>query len=174
MPERATDEDAELLAELGADTAPAETGGRSAREQRILAGFEDIERFVAEHGRVPEHGESRDIFERLYAVRLDRMRELAECREVLKGADSRGLLTAHQQSTSKPVGDEPSDEELLATLGAQPAPRTTSPNWSMSVRATKSRPRRKSLSEARARTFQSSARCSRKFSTICKRGNVGR
>src|SRR5262245_60702404 len=90
MPERVTDEDLELLAELGVDTAPAETGGRSPREQRIIAGFEEIERFVQEHGRAPQHGESRDIFERLYAVRLDRMRESAECLELLKGLDSRG------------------------------------------------------------------------------------
>ena len=53
MPERATDEDLELLGELGVDTAPAASGGRSAREQRIIAGFEEIERFVEEHGGRP-------------------------------------------------------------------------------------------------------------------------
>jgi hypothetical protein len=31
-------------------------------------GFEDIARFYEEHGRLPQHGEERDIFERLYAV----------------------------------------------------------------------------------------------------------
>ena len=91
MAEHVTDEDLELLDELGVDTAPTASGGRTAREQRIIAGFEEIERFVEEHGRTPEHGESRDIFERLYAVRLDRMRESAECREVLKGLDRAGF-----------------------------------------------------------------------------------
>jgi hypothetical protein len=119
MPERVTDEDLELLDELGVDTAPAASGGRSAREQRIIAGFEEIERFAEEHGRAPEHGENRDIFERLYAVRLDRMRESAECREVLKHLDSRGLLGAGRQAGGDLAQDEPSDEELLASIGVE-------------------------------------------------------
>lgn len=122
MPERATDEDLELLDELGVDTAPAATGGRSAKEQRIIAGFEEIERFVDTHRKTPEHGEDRDIFERLYAVRLDRMRESAECREVLKDLDSRGLLDAGDQPTGNVAEDEPNDEDLLASLGVEATP----------------------------------------------------
>ena len=122
MPERATDEDLELLDELGVDTAPAASGGRSAKEQRIIAGFEEIERFVEEHGKAPEHGESRDIFERLYAVRLDRIRESAECREVLKDLDSRGLLGAGEPASADLAKDEPSDEELLASLEVAASP----------------------------------------------------
>ncbi len=119
MPERITDDDLELLSELGVDTAPAARGSRSAREQRIIAGFEDIERFAAEHGRAPQHGEDRDIFERLYAVRLDRIRESAECREVLKGMDSRGLLGSEIPAGTSPAQAEPNDEELLASLGVE-------------------------------------------------------
>lgn len=122
MPERATDEDLELLDELGVDTAPAASRGRSAKEQRIIAGFEEIERFVQEHGRAPEHGEIRDIFERLYAVRLDRMRESSECREVLKDLDSRGLLAAGDQPAANVAKDESNDEELLASLGVEATP----------------------------------------------------
>ncbi len=120
MAERITDEDLALLGELGVDTAPPNPGGRPAREQRILAGFEEIERFVEEHHKVPEHGEDRDIFERLYAVRLDRLRESAECRVALEGLDSRGLLgTLEQPSKSSLLHEEPSDEELLASLGVK-------------------------------------------------------
>ena len=43
-----------------------------------LLDFEEIQRFVEEHGHAPQHGEDRDIFERLYAVRLDRLRALEE------------------------------------------------------------------------------------------------
>ena len=117
MTERITDEDLDLLGALGVDAAPAAAAARSAREQRIMAGFEEVERFVREHGRIPQHGERRDIFERLYAVRLDRMRESAECREVLKDLDSRGLLGAAAQAETSPVTREPNDEELLASLG---------------------------------------------------------
>ena len=59
------------------------------REERIIAGFEDIERFYDEHGRSPQHGEERDIFERLYAVRLDRLSELEECRTLLVQFDKK-------------------------------------------------------------------------------------
>jgi hypothetical protein len=118
MSERTTDEDLALLDDLGVDTAPAASGTQSAREQRIIAGFEEIARFVEEHGRKPEHGDGRDIFERLYAVRLDRLRESAECREVLKGLDSRGLLDPGNDQTT--LENELDDEELLASLGVAP------------------------------------------------------
>lgn len=119
MVERATDEDLELLGDLGVDTSAAPTGGLSAREQRIIAGFEEIERFVEEHGRAPEHGESRDIFERIYAVRLDRIRKSAECREALKGRDPRGLLDTEQDAP--PTEHQPDDEDLLSSLGVDAA-----------------------------------------------------
>lgn len=120
MPDRITDEDLELLGELGVETAPDQPDARTAREQRIIAGFEEIERFVATHGRHPQHGENRDIFERLYAVRLDRLRESAECRAILQPLDTRGLLAAGSAPTP-PAEDDMSDEELLASLGIEPA-----------------------------------------------------
>lgn len=118
MSEHVTDEDLELLDELGVETSRAEERGRSAREQRIIAGFEEITRFVEEHGRAPEHGENRDIFERLYAARLDRIRESPECREVLKDFDVRGLLAPGNDAG--PDQDEPDDDALLASLGVEP------------------------------------------------------
>lgn len=129
-----TDEDLDLLDELGVETELAKGGGHSAREQRIIAGFEEIERFVEEHGRLPQHGEDRDIFERLYAVRLDHIRESSECRTVLQGRDPRGLLGrgAHAEGQPSALKEEPteycvyptafvglSDDELLAALGTE-------------------------------------------------------
>lgn len=122
MAEPTTDEDLELLNELGVDVAATPSGGRSAKEQRIIAGFEEIERFVEEHGRPPEHGEERDIFERLFAVRLDRIRASAECREVLRDLDSQGLLGAAISESGTQAESEPDDEELLASLGVGPSP----------------------------------------------------
>lgn len=118
MAKGVTDEDLELLGELGIESAPAPSDARSARQQRIIAGFEEIERFVAEQGRLPQHGENRDIFERLYAVRLDRMRELDECREVLSSVDARGLLG----ETTTDERAHLSDAELLASLGVETTP----------------------------------------------------
>jgi hypothetical protein len=102
----------DLAEDFGVEEKPT---GRSAREQRILAGFEEIERFVEQHGRVPQHGEERDIFERLYAVRLDRLRQSPECREVLKDVDARGLLGDTPNSTPAASG-EPDDAELQTSL----------------------------------------------------------
>ncbi|WP_447906110.1 GIY-YIG nuclease family protein [Stenotrophomonas sepilia] len=81
-----------LAAEL-TEFAPSEKKkGRPASEERVIAGFEEIQRFAEQHGRVPQHGEDRDIFERLYAVRLDRLRALPDCRALLEPLDHRGLL----------------------------------------------------------------------------------
>jgi len=120
MPKQTTDADRELLEALGLDTVPDQSSIRSAKEERILAGFEEIERFVQEHGRPPEHGEDRDIFERLYAVRLDRLRESEECREVLMPLDSRGLLDASDHANL--ATEDLTDEDLLASLGIETDP----------------------------------------------------
>src|ERR1700684_3265794 len=75
--------DDELLAELGVSIETKKAGRHTPHEERIIAGFEDILRVVERNGRAPQHGEERDIFERLYAVRLDRLRALPEARELL-------------------------------------------------------------------------------------------
>jgi hypothetical protein len=106
------DELAEELAEFGEQE---KKGGRPPREERILAGFEEIQRFVEKEGRAPQHGEGRNIFERLYAVRLDRLRGLAECRALLVPLDYQRLLAGTQPIS--PVSPEGIDEdELLAEL----------------------------------------------------------
>lgn len=104
----------DLRAELDEFAEPEKKGGRPPREERIIAGFEEIQRFVEQHGRPPQHGEGRDIFERLYAVRLDRLRSLEECRSLLAPLDRQGLL-AGAAATSDGV-DIISDDELLAEL----------------------------------------------------------
>lgn len=81
-----------LAAELAEFAPPEKKGGRSASEERVIAGFEEIQRFTEKHGRAPQHGEDRDIFERLYAVRLDRLRERPDCRALLEPLDHQGLL----------------------------------------------------------------------------------
>ncbi|MBU3666348.1 MAG: GIY-YIG nuclease family protein [Chthoniobacterales bacterium] len=118
-----TNEDIELLDELGVETKTEAAGGRSDRELRIIAGFEEVERFLETHGRKPEHGEHRDIFERIYAERLDRIRASGECREVLRDRDKHGLLADASAVATARVREEPDDRALLDELGAaSPAP----------------------------------------------------
>lgn len=113
-----TEDDDALLAELGVDIEAKKAAARTPREERIIAGFEDIQRFVEENSRLPQHGQDKDIFERLYAVRLDRLRELNECRALLEPMDSQGLLTG-ESDAGAPVQQEIDDETLLAELGIE-------------------------------------------------------
>ncbi len=114
-------DDDELLAALGVDVTPLQVSSRTPREERIIAGFEDILRFYHTHGRAPLHGEDRDIFERLYAVRLD-LRKLPEAPALLSGLDSAGLLSGAMVQLDVDALDE---DALLAELGIDdvaPAP----------------------------------------------------
>lgn len=111
-----TDEDDALLAELGVEVETKKDTERTPREERIIAGFEEIQRFVDEHGRIPQHGEERDIFERLYAVRLDRLRAQEDCRALLVSLDRQGLLAGAGPAPAD-AADDISDDELLAQLG---------------------------------------------------------
>ena len=108
-------DDDELLDALGVEVAPLKTSSRTPREERIIAGFEDILRFHQTHGRAPQHGEGRDIFERLYAVRLDQLRRLPEAQTLLAELDTPKLLQGHEIAT---VDVDALDEDaLLAELG---------------------------------------------------------
>jgi len=111
----------ELAAELSEFAAPESKDGRPPHEERVIAGFEEIQRFVERHGRAPQRGEDRDIFERLYAVRLDRLRTLPDWRAVLEPLDHQGLL-AGAGRVAEPSPDYDLDQlaaELAGMGGAE-------------------------------------------------------
>ena len=113
-----TQEDDDLLEELGVEVEAKKVASRTPREERIIAGFEEIQRFVEEHGKRPRHGEHNDIFERLYAVRLERIRDQEECRSLVEPMDHQGLLDT--TNIEQPVEvDELDDDALLAELGVE-------------------------------------------------------
>ena len=113
-----TDDD--ILAELGVDLTSKKARARTPRDERVIAGFEDIVKFREEHGRAPQYGEGRDIFERLYAVRLDRLRAQPEFRDLLAHLDEYGLLEDAGVETS-PV-EALDDSDLLVELGIEAEP----------------------------------------------------
>ncbi|MBU3034994.1 GIY-YIG nuclease family protein [Tritonibacter mobilis] len=113
-----TEEDDALLAELGVEIETKKVAARTPREERILAGFEEIQRFVDQNGRVPSHGDDRDIFERIYATRLDSLRELGEASDLLLGLDHQGLLSAGETASETDL-DQLDDDALLAELGIE-------------------------------------------------------
>ncbi|PXW66247.1 Meiotically Up-regulated Gene 113 (MUG113) protein [Loktanella sp. PT4BL] len=113
-----TDEDDALLAELGVEVDTKKHVSRTPREERIIAGFEEIQRFVEAHGRRPQHCGEKDIFERLYAVRLDRISESQECRDLIEPMDHQGLLSG--ASLALPGNTEELDDDaLLDALGIE-------------------------------------------------------
>ncbi|PZQ32224.1 MAG: hypothetical protein DI562_03895 [Stenotrophomonas acidaminiphila] len=107
----------ELLDALGVEATPTKTSTHTALQERLIAGFEDILRFVEANGRAPQHGEERDIFERIYAVRLDRLRGIPEARVLLAPMDTAGLLDGQVSATVNP--DELDEDALLAELGVE-------------------------------------------------------
>jgi hypothetical protein len=107
--------DDELLKALGIEVKTESKAAHTPLQERIIAGFEDIARFVQSNGRVPQHGEERDIFERLYAIRLDRIRANPDAMALLTPLDLNGILSESQQSSTSP--DALSDDDLLAELG---------------------------------------------------------
>lgn len=116
-----TEDDDALLAELGVEVEVKKQLTRTPREERIIAGFEEILQFAKEHGRPPQHGEDREIFERLYAVRLDRIRDLQECRDLLAPLDQQGLLADTSSALPASEPDDLDDDALLAELGVEVA-----------------------------------------------------
>lgn len=111
-----TEKDDALLAELGVEVEPKKLASRTPREERIVSGFEEIQRFVEKHGHTPRHGAEHDVFERLYAVRLDGIRKREECRTLLTPLDKKGLLGDVPEVDSSPP-DVMDDNTLLAELG---------------------------------------------------------
>jgi len=104
----------ELAEELAEFAEPEKKNGRPPREERIIEGFEEIQRFVEKTGHAPHHGEDRDIFERLYAVRLDRLRMFEECRTILAARDHQGLLTGGHPADARVESID--EDELMAEL----------------------------------------------------------
>ena len=105
----------ELLEGLGVEVETKTKSSLTPRQERIIAGFEDIQRFVEEHGHSPSHGEDKDIFERIYATRLDQIRRQSECVELLKELDHQDLLDASNEPAVLEEGLD--DADILAALG---------------------------------------------------------
>lgn len=119
MTEPDLDELAEALAEFD---VPQRDGGRSAREERIVAGFEEIQRFVEQHGRKPLSGEERDIpmvpraifsFVR-YSGRFTRTRQAVASLNLMRGRYSR---TKRKRMTLQP--------DISTSCGAAPSTRSS-------------------------------------------------
>jgi len=109
--------DDDLLSELGIDLAPVKQVTYTAKEERLISGFEEIVQFYEKNHRVPSNSNDTDIFERLYAVRLNQLRKLPESISLLEDFDQHNLLN----STTSEASDisELEDDDLLSELGIE-------------------------------------------------------
>lgn len=109
--------DDDLLSELGIDLAPVKQVTYTAKEERLISGFEEIIQFYEINQRIPSNSNNADIFERLYAVRLDQLRKLPEAMSLLEDFDQHNLLNS---ITSEPSDiSELEDDDLLSELGIE-------------------------------------------------------
>ncbi len=111
------EEDDELLEALGVDVEVKKKATLTPREERILAGFEEVQRFVDTAGHLPRAAEDCDIFERLYATRLERIRHLDNDHPLLLPHDRHGLLADSDEEVSDSEESDIDDDELLKQLG---------------------------------------------------------
>ena len=100
--------DDELLEALGVVVETKKPGAHTPREERVLAGFEDIVNFVKEHGRTPQHGEERDIFEpgekAIFEVQLKALTDIRDTHAGLQVHTADGqciFVTATSRLTGK-------------------------------------------------------------------------
>lgn len=113
-----TNEDDELLAALGVDVEVKKKATFTPQEERIIAGFEEIQKFFDEQKRLPQHGEQNNIFERLYAIRLEKIIENQEFVDLLKDFDHQNILSGEMKNSVE-VSDDIDDNELLSMLGVE-------------------------------------------------------
>lgn len=107
-----TDDLDALADELAEFDVPDKPVKRSPVEERVIAGFEDIQRFTTREGHPPKHGPDKDIFERLYAIRLERLTANADFFGLLEPLDHQGLLSV-AQSAALDDGDVDLDDLAL-------------------------------------------------------------
>ena len=104
-----------LLDSLGVEVETETKSELSKRQELIISSFENIQQFIEDHGRTPSHGEDKDIFERIYAMRLDQIRRQSEYIELLKELDYQELLD--EIKSPKVLDNDLDDEDILAALG---------------------------------------------------------
>ena len=109
--ELSLDELADELAEFNPKEKKKEAA--TPEDERIIAGFEDIERFFEKKGRLPASASS-DIFERLLAIRLEAIKNQPKCMDLLDGRDEKGLLT--MKAPIEVSAEDMSDDELADFL----------------------------------------------------------
>ena len=84
--------DKEILNELGVEVESQPPSSRSPKEERIISGFEDIQRYYEKHNRLPIYSRESDIFEKIYAIRLKNLID-NRYKNILEPLDSQNIFS---------------------------------------------------------------------------------
>ena len=106
----------EILDDLGIAIDDGSKSEYSPWQQRVIAGFEDIQRFVEEHNRLPRKDSESNLFEPIYAIRLERIRNIPEACELVKSVASHNLIVSSLENDLSKVDSA----AILAELGITP------------------------------------------------------
>ena len=109
--------DKELLAALDVKVESKSQSALSSFEENLISGFNEIQNFFQKFKRLPNNEEGRDIFERLYAVRLQRIIQLKDYFSLLEPFDKYNLLTKYISDQNSIFNDELDDLNLIRKLG---------------------------------------------------------
>ena len=109
--------DRDLLNELGVNLEIKKHHSLTPAQERIISDFEEVQTFYEEFKRLPQNQEGRDIFERLYAVRLNQICENEECLSLLKTLDYQDLISTNALKDGDITHQDIDDSELLSKLG---------------------------------------------------------
>jgi len=109
--------DRDLLNELGVDLEIKKHHSLTPAQERIISDFEEVQTFYEEFKRLPQNQEGRDIFERLYAVRLNQICENEDCLSLLKTLDYQDLISTNSLKDGDIIHQDIDDSELLSKLG---------------------------------------------------------
>ena len=86
-------------------------------EERIISGFEDINNFFGKNNRLPENKLNRDVFERIYSIRLNILKNNQEYKNLLLEFDKYELLSNTKNNEKAIDQEKMTDSELLSSLG---------------------------------------------------------
>lgn len=114
-----TEQSAEkILADLGVVLDEAPKSNYLPWQQRVIAGFKDIQTFVEDNNRLPGKDAEDGLFEPIYAIRLDRIKNLPAAIELLQPLDFQNLLSSGTSEYNLSSIDSTS---ILEDLGIDPS-----------------------------------------------------
>lgn len=109
-------DDKALLDELGVEYDLKKKINKTPQEEFIISQFLEIQQFYKNKNHLPKNHISRNIFERIYAIRLSKIKSFKECHVYIKPIDYQNLLDMEFENNEMISKEEISNNELVSEL----------------------------------------------------------